>query len=1074
MAVVGKNISKFVLVYDDADATKGLQIEVNAGATTGTKTTIQAAQTADRTITLPDVTDTLAAIAATQTFTNKTYTLGTANRVLETDGSSNISESATTSTELGYLSGVTSGIQTQIDGKADQDLGNLTSPTAVNQHLLPDAPGTRNLGSASAEWNNIHVDFTEIKNFRLVDNSDTITLSVSAGSNSFTGVTTGITVTSDNNSDANATPTHTTQVRTGNKTAGTGNSGNIILETGTSAGGTRGIIELDAERLRFDAQAASDPASPTTTDVYYNTTTNEFKYYNGTDWKTLGSALASGINYVTNPDFESSATDWSAYADAAQSTPEDGTGGSPTVTITRTTTDPQRGTGSGLITKDAANRQGEGVSTDFTIDRADRNKQIYISADIETSANYVKDDIQVFVYDVTNATLITPSRSGDNTRVTASFSATDSTSYRLIFHVASTNALAYTVKVDNVSVGPDVLIDSPIVTDWVEYTPEWTATTTNPTVGNGSIVGRWRRVGDTGFYQIRVNFQSTTTAGSGDYSFSLPTGQTMDASKIIMDGGALAPLGSGNVLDNLSQVYVIGSVSQSLTNTTVRLTYDSGSSTATIVGATAPITWATGDGIYLNFSAPISEWDNQSAILSSQEIINQTAKSKMTLETNQNVTADTSAVVVELDTIQFDDGAIASTSNNSFTIKKSGKYRLTGGVYVTGITTGNAVVVYFYRNGSILDSAFDTADSGSPTVFYTGVYDLVAGDEIQLRVSSPDGTYVVNNTQQRTQLTVEHLPDFTAFATAALPEKSIAPGKLTNAASNTRNYIINGALDFWQRGTSYSGSSATAFLADRFFYLNCTAASRSTDTPIDLPFSFDTAGSSFCGFGTSLEVADLINMVGKNVTLSVYAKSITGSTEVRAEINRANAPDDFSGITQVYNDVMGTINTSDFTRISYTFEMTSDIVTNGINIRMFTTAASNIRWSGVQLTQGETVLDFRRTGDTIGDELLLCERYYEVITNSIAGALQTATSADFSATYRVQKRAVPTITFDTGTYTASSAGANRTTSQANMSAFDTDGLGTGITAASLSAAGTAGHAIILRASSPAIRIDAEL
>ena len=109
MAVVGKNISKFVLVYDDADATKGLQIEVNAGATTGTKTTIQAAQTADRTITLPDVTDTLAAIAATQTFTNKTYTLGTANRVLETDGSSNISESATTSTELGYLSGVTSG-----------------------------------------------------------------------------------------------------------------------------------------------------------------------------------------------------------------------------------------------------------------------------------------------------------------------------------------------------------------------------------------------------------------------------------------------------------------------------------------------------------------------------------------------------------------------------------------------------------------------------------------------------------------------------------------------------------------------------------------------------------------------------------------------------------------------------------------------------------------------------------------------------------------------------------------------------------------------------------------------------
>lgn len=43
-----------------------------------------------------------------------------ANRALTTDGSKKIVESATTDTELGYLSGVTSAIQTQLDAKIDE------------------------------------------------------------------------------------------------------------------------------------------------------------------------------------------------------------------------------------------------------------------------------------------------------------------------------------------------------------------------------------------------------------------------------------------------------------------------------------------------------------------------------------------------------------------------------------------------------------------------------------------------------------------------------------------------------------------------------------------------------------------------------------------------------------------------------------------------------------------------------------------------------------------------------------------------------------------------------------------
>lgn len=84
---------------------------------------------------------------------------------------------------------------------------------------------------------------------------------------------------------------------------------------------------------------------------------------------TGGGAGASDLNkeYVKNPKFESDASDYSAYADAAGSSPVDGTGGSPSVTITQTTSAPLSGVASGLITKDAANRQGEGVSTDLLI-----------------------------------------------------------------------------------------------------------------------------------------------------------------------------------------------------------------------------------------------------------------------------------------------------------------------------------------------------------------------------------------------------------------------------------------------------------------------------------------------------------------------------------------------------------------------------------------------------------------------------------------------------------------------------------------------------------------------------------
>jgi hypothetical protein len=74
----------------------------------------------------------------------------TASRALETDGSGFIVASAVTSTELGYVSGVTSSIQTQIDGKLSLTGGTLTGALTITPTTNQLVLGTTNTTTISA------------------------------------------------------------------------------------------------------------------------------------------------------------------------------------------------------------------------------------------------------------------------------------------------------------------------------------------------------------------------------------------------------------------------------------------------------------------------------------------------------------------------------------------------------------------------------------------------------------------------------------------------------------------------------------------------------------------------------------------------------------------------------------------------------------------------------------------------------------------------------------------------------------------------------------------------------------
>lgn len=59
-------------------------------------------------------------------------------------------------------------------------------------------------------------------------------------------------------------------------------------------------------------------------------------------------------------------------------------------------------------------------------------------------------------------------------------------------------------------------------TTWNTYAVTWSATTTNPAIGNGALSGSYMKVGTTCHIVIMLTIGSTTNKGAGTYRFSLP------------------------------------------------------------------------------------------------------------------------------------------------------------------------------------------------------------------------------------------------------------------------------------------------------------------------------------------------------------------------------------------------------------------------------------------------------------------------------------------------------------------------------------------------------------------------
>lgn len=129
--------SDLALVLPDSDTANGALVSDGSGNLSLAQITndnVDASAAIDQSKLSLAITDSEVAAGAAIAV-NKLAAL-TANRALASDASGFLTASTVTDTELGYLSGVTSALQTQLDGKAADDLSDLTVSGLAAESLL--------------------------------------------------------------------------------------------------------------------------------------------------------------------------------------------------------------------------------------------------------------------------------------------------------------------------------------------------------------------------------------------------------------------------------------------------------------------------------------------------------------------------------------------------------------------------------------------------------------------------------------------------------------------------------------------------------------------------------------------------------------------------------------------------------------------------------------------------------------------------------------------------------------------------------------------------------------------------
>jgi len=248
---------------------------------------------------------------------------------------------------------------------------------------------------------------------------------------------------------------------------------------------------------------------------------------------------------------------------------------------------------------------------------------------------------------------------------------------------------------------------------------------------------------------------------------------------------------------------------------------------------------------------------------------------------------------------------------------------------------------------------------------------------------------------------------------------------LTNSSKGRTNLIINGDMAINQRGATSGVTSG--YFVDRFALSGCSASAVITSsTPTQFPTAITVSATSGNPIVTQkIESKNVQHLSGKVVTASFFAKNVSNATTLFASLQHANSADNFGGTTTIAEINLGNL-TSDWVKYTASWTVPSGGL-NGLSLNILCSGTSTFTMgvTGVMLQEGSVSTPFEHR--SFGDELALCQRYYEISysygtsegANTSVGLITTDTMGGDTTTaylthqleYRVAKRAAPTLVF---------------------------------------------------------------
>lgn len=488
--------------------------------------------------------------------------------------------------------------------------------------------------------------------------------------------------------------------------------------------------------------------------VLYGSDTKKAYLDDGSSLIEVGAGASSGINYVPSEsrDGNTGTGDWATFDDSSALV--DGTGGTASaLSLSHETSAPLRGAGSIRVSKAASDGSNEGVSIDLdTIEDADLGKVLEVSFDYKVSDNYTDEDLQVWLYDITNSLLIQPTPYTIK-KVSSSLvgrwvghfqTPTDSSSYRLIIFLGSdsTTGSAWTLDLDSVSVSPVGRTYGAVVTDVQDLdgvTATWTTNTT--------IASRIGRIGD----YARIILEWSVTGGapdSADLEFTLPL--SIDTAKLATLVGDETVVGYGAALESGVGYYAVRALYVDANTIRIAALQDdvgasSGYTGLLDVTQAIPFTWGDEDRGRVEILVPIAGWSSSTVVSSTADTRVVAATYQLTASNGNTSFASASDEICDFDSKLIDThGAVTTGTAWKFTAPVPGYYRVSASTMWANTTNLTDSILAIYKNGSRV-SFVDRRGSNSLGLSGSAVIQMDAGDYVDIRLNQTDSGAAARN-----------------------------------------------------------------------------------------------------------------------------------------------------------------------------------------------------------------------------------------------------------------------------------------------------------------------------------------